>query len=114
MRGPRDGDAVLLRMLGGSLRQGHWRVACRRYLMLLARDCTVPGAWRDQCEVLLARCAPAQRASMQADAQRWAAMVRDEAPAPLAPESNGAMNPLVVRTVWRPLPACFRATAPAG
>ena len=109
---PRDGDAILLRMLDRSLRSGHWRVACRRYLMLVAREHAVPGAWREQCEALLARCAPSQLECMRADASRWAAMVGElRTPVPV-PEPEREEVP--VRTVWRPLPACFRTPSPAA
>lgn len=66
----------LLRLLADKLEAGHWRVACRRYLMLLACDHRVPDDVGSRCEHLLQRCSPRELALMRADAARWAASVR--------------------------------------
>jgi hypothetical protein len=41
---------VLLDLLEQSLARGHWKLALRRYLMLLACGCEVPAAQREACE----------------------------------------------------------------
>lgn len=70
--------ATLSRLLAQSLAQGHWRVACRRYLMLQACADAVSLEWRSRCERLLQRCSDRDLQRMQADAARWAAMLAAE------------------------------------
>ena len=72
----------LLRLLADKLEAGHWRVACRRYLMLLACNHSVPAEVGSRCEHLLQRCSARELARMRADAARWAASVRMPAGAP--------------------------------
>jgi len=66
----------LLRLLADKLEAGHWRVACRRYLMLLACNHRVPDDVGSRCECLLQRCSARELTRMRADAARWAASVR--------------------------------------
>jgi acyl-CoA synthetase (AMP-forming)/AMP-acid ligase II len=54
----RSRHAVLLDLLEQSLARGHWKLALRRYLMLLACGCEVPAAQREACERHLLRCEP--------------------------------------------------------
>ncbi|HEX7891802.1 MAG TPA: hypothetical protein VF522_20800 [Ramlibacter sp.] len=64
----------LLALLDESLARGHWRVACRRYLMLEACRTDMPRSVRLQCERLLLRCSDRELRRMQVDASRWARM----------------------------------------
>ena len=66
----------LLRLLADKLEAGHWRVACRRYLMLRAGNHRVPEDVGRRCEHLLQRCSARELGRMRADAARWAAAVR--------------------------------------
>lgn len=68
----RHTQAVLLQMLVTSLDRGHWKVACRRYLMLVAGGWPVPRPLRLACQARLRRCAEAEREKMLRDAQTWA------------------------------------------
>lgn len=67
--------SCLLRLLAEKLEAGHWRVACRRYLMLLACDQRVPDEIGRRCEQLLQRCSARELTRMRADAASWAAAV---------------------------------------
>jgi hypothetical protein len=49
-------NAVLVELLATSLRRGHWRVAIRRFLMLVACGVDVPEADKAACEALLSTC----------------------------------------------------------
>lgn len=71
-----DARQCLLRLLADKLEAGHWRVACRRYLMLLACNHRVPDDVGSRCECLLQRCSARELTRMRADAARWAASVR--------------------------------------
>lgn len=73
----------LLALLDESLSRAHWRVACRRYLMLEARRTDMPRSVRLQCERLLLRCSDRDLRRMQVDASRWARMC-----APARPEAD--------------------------
>lgn len=69
-----DGQA-LLGLLAGSLEQGHWRVALKRYLMLLACNVPVPACDELECRRYAAQCSDAALEKMRSDVRRWAAMV---------------------------------------
>lgn len=73
---PAESGPCLLRLLAEKLEAGHWRVACRRYLMLLACEQRVPDEVGRRCEHLLQRCSARELARMRADAASWAAAVR--------------------------------------
>jgi hypothetical protein len=101
---------ALLRLLRTSIRRGHWRVACRRYLMLRECGAAVPAECQLECESLLQRCSPAQLLHMQMDARSWAATVLqlDARSAiriePTAAPMQALDGAAPVRTQWRPLP----------
>ena len=71
-----ESERCLLRLLAEKLEAGHWRVACRRYLMLRAGNHRVPEDVGRRCEHLLQRCSARELGRMRADAARWAAAVR--------------------------------------
>ena len=71
-----ESGRCLLRLLAETLEAGHWRVACRRYLMLRAGNHRVPEDVGRRCEHLLQRCSARELGRMRADAARWAAAVR--------------------------------------
>jgi len=64
-------DEVLLHLLDQSLARGHWKLALRRYLMLLACGCEVPAAQREACERHLHRCEPRGLRKMEEDVRAW-------------------------------------------
>ena len=118
--------AALFVLLMDSLERGHWRVACRRYLKLLACGSGAPTQTRDLCDRLLQRCSTRERQKMQADADAWAGMSRATArPAPVrhaaptvanmpeavlpASRTNDRQEPVqsAFRTQWRPYPRLF-------
>ncbi|CAD5371447.1 hypothetical protein RA210_U150090 [Rubrivivax sp. A210] len=102
----------LLASLAASLRRGHWRVACRRYLMLRASGTTISERHGAEFDSLLDRCMAHERARMQRDAAAWAQMLQGGA---AAVGDQGASSPghgqvqasPAYKTCWRPLPACF-------
>ena len=111
-----DGDA-LLRLTLRSLHAGHWRVACRRFLMLRASGQVVPADLQATCEALLARCSERERRAMDGDAERWSKW-RVQRGVPAAPRDSPAQQEIAgppqgarteapgdVRTQWRPFPA---------
>jgi hypothetical protein len=66
---------ALLELLFASIERGHWRVALRRYLMLLVCDAAVPPRYEVECRRYVARCpAPALR-KIRADVHQWAEMI---------------------------------------
>jgi hypothetical protein len=67
----RSRQEVLLDLLQESLARGHWKLALRRYLMLLACDCEVPAAQRAICERHLRRCPPRGLRKMEEDVRAW-------------------------------------------
>lgn len=97
------GAPALLRAMDESLARGHWRVACRRYLMLLASGVAVAAPVRERCDALLERCSLQELVRMRKDAQNWASMLAGSAMGPLP--GDRAARP--VRTEWRPLPKAF-------
>jgi hypothetical protein len=54
---------------------GHWRVACRRYCLLLACEYPIPQIIQLRCDELLQRCSHRERVQMREDAAVWAAML---------------------------------------
>jgi hypothetical protein len=62
---------VLLDLLEQSLKRGHWKLALRRYLMLLACGCEVPSPQRAACERHLRRCEPRGLRKMEEDVRAW-------------------------------------------
>jgi hypothetical protein len=75
---PRGRREVLLQLLDESLARGHWKLAVRRFLMLLACDCDVPAEQRSRCEFHLARCREGELRKMEADVQAWRRCVAAE------------------------------------
>ena len=67
----RSRHEVLLDLLEESLARGHWKLAVRRYLMLLACGCEVPEAPRAACERHLRRCEPRGLRKMEDDVRAW-------------------------------------------
>ena len=98
---------ALLALLADSLQRGHYRVACSRYLKLVAGNSHVPEPWAASCRRLLQQLPTRERLRMHANAQAWASLVRGRAPvvADAAPS---------YQTHWRPFPRAFRAPAPKG
>lgn len=82
---PMKGDE-LFRSFCDALQRGHWRVACRRYLMLRASGACLQEPYQAVAAQLLERCGAAERQRMERDAADWALMVRD---APVRVESDG-------------------------
>ena len=68
-------SATLNALVRASLQAGHWRVACRRYLMLVVSGGLVDTELRRQCEPLLDRLSSAELERMQAAAVSWARFV---------------------------------------
>ncbi|GAB3650824.1 hypothetical protein [Ramlibacter alkalitolerans] len=107
----------LLALVQESLSRGHWRVACRRYLMLDARRIEMPRDVRIACERLLLRCSEREIRRMQVDAARWAGMCSPMRPngiawvrALCAPPTEAPSLPAAgIRTQWRPLPSTLPA-----
>lgn len=66
-----EAESYLLRCIHERLESGHWRVACRRYLMLLACQLDAPESLAFQCTELLKRVSHTQRKSMEEDARDW-------------------------------------------
>jgi hypothetical protein len=66
---------ALLALLLASIEHGHWRVALKRYLMLLACGVPVPACYDIECRRYAARCSERSLATMRANVRRWAAMV---------------------------------------
>jgi len=67
----RSRHEVLLDLLEQSLARGHWKLAVRRYLMLLACGGEVPAAQRAACERHLRRCEPRGLRKMEDDVRAW-------------------------------------------
>lgn len=70
-RAQRSRHDVLLALLDDSLARGHWRVALRRFVMLLACGYEVPAHQRALCELHRERCRERELRKMEADAQAW-------------------------------------------
>ena len=70
-RAERSRDEILLDLLEQSLARGHWKLALRRYLMLLACGGEVPAAQRAACERHLRRCEPRGLRKMEDDVRAW-------------------------------------------
>jgi len=68
-------ERYLLEGLAESLARGHYRVALRRYFMLLARELRVPEEIRPQMEQAAQRCKPEELQRMADSGRAWAAMV---------------------------------------
>jgi 3-methyl-2-oxobutanoate hydroxymethyltransferase len=62
---------VLLELLATNLRRGHWRVAIRRFLMLVACGVDVPDAHKGVCEALLGTCPPRDLRRIRDGVQSW-------------------------------------------
>jgi hypothetical protein len=75
----RETGAVLLEMLTTSLRRGHWRVAIRRFLMLLACGVEVPDVCRNPCEALLLACPKRDLIRIREHVQSWVEMLQPRA-----------------------------------
>ena len=71
-----EGERALERLIHESLDRGHWRVACRRYLMLRATGERPAPALAATCEGLLAHVGARELRAMRGSAEDWAAMVR--------------------------------------
>lgn len=105
-QGGASADA-LVGLLRASMQRGHWRVACRRYLMLCESGAPVPPECQRLCESLLQRCSPGQLLRMQTDARSWAATVLqlDARPAiRVAAPMKTLDGATPFHTQWRPLP----------
>lgn len=73
--GRREQECYLLAGLTESFARGHYRVALRRYFMLVARDLQVPDELQPAIERATARCTPNDIQKMVDSASTWAAMV---------------------------------------
>jgi hypothetical protein len=104
-----SGHAALLASLQDSLRHGHWRVACGRYLKLLAAGAAVPADASVRCADLLRACSPRDYRRMQDDAAAWAAMCARQRPSAPRVETvpPAASEQSAIRTQWRPFPRAF-------
>ena len=77
-----DRSVVLVSLARASLARGHWRVACRRYLMLRSIGSDIPEDLRVTCERHVARLDSAAIRSMTESAQAWADMLRPHTATP--------------------------------
>jgi hypothetical protein len=68
-------ERYLLDGLAESLSRGHYRVALRRYFMLVAREFRVPEDIRPKMEQAAQRCKPEELRRMADSGRAWAAMV---------------------------------------
>jgi len=68
-------ERYLLAGLAESFARGHYRVALRRYFMLVARDLQIPDELQPEIERAAARCTPLEIQKMIDSASTWAAMV---------------------------------------
>ena len=68
-------ERYLLDGMAQSLERGHYRVALRRYFMLVARELRVPDELRQEIERARVRCTPREIRHMIDSASAWAAMV---------------------------------------
>lgn len=68
-------ERYLLEGVAESLERGHYRVAPRRYFMLIAREFGVPDELRPEIERATVRCTPREIRNMIDSASAWAAMV---------------------------------------
>jgi hypothetical protein len=73
--GRREQERYLLAGLAESFARGHYRVALRRYFMLVARDFDVPDELQPEIERAAVRCTAAEIQKMVDSASAWAAMV---------------------------------------
>lgn len=72
----RERSVELLRLLSHSLERGHWKVAVRRFQMLLEFDCDIPDSERAACEALISQLSPRERSKIVQDVKAWAVFVR--------------------------------------
>lgn len=72
----RERGVELLKLLSRSLEKGHWKVAVRRFQMLLEFDCDIPDKERIECEGLISQLSQRERSKIVQDVQAWAAFVR--------------------------------------
>ena len=68
-------ERYLLDGLAQSLARGNYRVALRRYFMLVAREFGVPEEIRPEMEQAALRCKPEELRRMEDSGRAWAAMV---------------------------------------
>jgi len=68
-------ERYLLDGVAEGLQRGHYRVALRRYFMLVARDFRVPDELQPEIERATVRCTPGELRKMVDSARAWAAMV---------------------------------------
>ena len=66
-------SATLSALVRFSLQAGHWRLACRRYLMLVVSGSLVDTELRGRCEPPLHRLSSAELERMEVAAVSWAA-----------------------------------------
>lgn len=66
---------ILLALLHGCLCKGQWKVAIRRYFMLLACACEVPAEVACRCQALVANCPRKELEFIACAALAWADMV---------------------------------------
>lgn len=71
----REQERYLLSGARQSFARGHYRIALRRYFMLVARDLHVPDELHTEVERAAARCTPSELQKMVDAASAWAAMV---------------------------------------
>lgn len=71
----REQERYLLSGMAQSLARGHYKIALRRYFMLVARDLHVPDDLLAPIERAAARCTPREIQKMVDSASAWAAMV---------------------------------------
>lgn len=66
-----EAKEYLLRSVRERLAIGHWKVACRRYMMLVACHFAVPEPLTTRCEELLSRCSAKELQDMHEGAASW-------------------------------------------
>lgn len=75
---PQTTARVLSRLIQLGLSRGHYKVAMRRYFMVLALGLPVGASITCTCEAMMAAIAEKELRRMLADAQAWAKMARSE------------------------------------
>jgi hypothetical protein len=71
----RETSVVLLQLLETDLQRRHWRVAIRRFLMLLACGVGVPDSPKAECEALLLACPARDLRRIRDRVQSWVDMM---------------------------------------
>ncbi len=78
--GGEEQRSALLDLLGRSIDYGHWKLAIRRFLMLLACNYDIPLEYRLQCENFIASCPERELQRIRSYVEGWAEMLTPPPP----------------------------------